>query len=124
MTRTLPAGDFCPAKAAIHREGPKAQRSFGPRLNRSLVRRLKPWWTLCGPAKQAATRLAAAREIFDRFAGKAIAHNETDISVLFQRKLSEMSVQELQEFGRRYNAATEEPLLIEASEDGGHAETT
>lgn len=66
--------------------------------------------------KKDAVRLACIKEVFDRFAGKAITPSEVDISVLFSRKLSEMSIDELREFGKRYSEAIgSDPKLIEAA---------
>jgi len=66
-------------------------------------------------SRQDAVRLAAAKEIFDRVGGKPTAPAEVDISVLLQRKLSELSSEELKELGQRYrDAVGSAPLQIEA----------
>jgi len=67
-------------------------------------------------SRQDAVRLAAVKELFDRIGGKAVASAEMDLSILVEKRLGEMTIEELEKL-QAMVATIEPPLLLEADND-------
>jgi hypothetical protein len=73
------------------------------------------------PGKDAAIRLSAAREILDRGVGKAATSASLDVAISVQKKLNEMSADELVQLRNALLSLEEPPLLIEAAQSSEDA---